>query len=134
MTCCTRSCFIHNQMAAFLHCHGHTRAQIPRIVIKHRALIEMIGKRMPCNINCNVTSHKTANFCIPAEQLCLLHIASHQTGATRDYFTLRFYERLPRFSSLARMLATNDAHRRTYHFVLCMHANRVVLHCMVRAE
>ena len=34
-----------NQIVVFLRCHGHAQAQILRIVIKHRALIETIDKR-----------------------------------------------------------------------------------------
>ena len=74
-----------NQIAAFLRCHGHARAQIPRIVIKHRAFIEMIGKRAPRNINCNVTSRKTANFCIPAEQLRVLQVTRPSPAGVRGW-------------------------------------------------
>ena len=72
-------------MAAFLHCYGHTQAQILHIVIKRHVLIEMIGKRMPCNINCNVMSHKMANVCIPAEQLHVLQVTRPSPTGVRGW-------------------------------------------------
>ena len=74
-----------NQIAAFLHSHGNARAQISCVVIQHRVLIERIGKRTPRNINCNVTSRKTANFCIPAEQLRVLQVTRPSPAGVRGW-------------------------------------------------
>ena len=76
-----------NQIAAFLRCHGHAWAQISCVVIKHHALIEVlvIGKCAPHNINCNVSSRKTVNFCIPVEQLHILQVTRPSPAGVRGW-------------------------------------------------
>ena len=71
-----------NQIAAFLRCHGHTWVQILHDVIM---LIEVIGKHAPRNINCNVTSRNTVNFCILAEQLHVFQVTKSSPAGVRGW-------------------------------------------------
>ena len=51
---------------------ARTDHNIP-VSVKHCDSIEGIGKRVPRNINHNVTSHTTGNYCIPERQLDVWH-------------------------------------------------------------
>ena len=58
-------CGISNQIAVFQHYHGHAQMQKLHISVKHYESIQVLGKHVPRNINHNVMSHTTVNYCNP---------------------------------------------------------------------
>ena len=91
MTCYTQSCTSIAYRTAPIRLQLFCVAMVTR-GRKYRALslniarlLKRIGKCALRNINCNMTLCKMANFCIPAEQLCVLQVTRPSPAGVRGW-------------------------------------------------
>ena len=70
---------------SFLALPWYARMQKLHISVKHCKPIEGIGKHTPHNINHNVTSHTTGNYCIPAQQFDVWHFTRLSPTGVKDW-------------------------------------------------